>query len=221
MSWKNWKSWVLVAGLVIAAAALYAFTSPDEQLRTDAATSTATTKPRAGVRTPVAGGAVRSRDIDPIRPYRPSATSYSSRRDLFAFVEPPRRPDPVVVPVVVKPEPPPPDSDKDTIPDFRDNCPAVYNPDQTDIDRNGVGAACQQGTEIAPPPPLPPFPYKYIGTFGSAKNQIATFSLNGEVTNVRVGDTFGGQFILRNIGIESVDIGYVGRSEKTRIPIGQ
>jgi hypothetical protein len=74
-----------------------------------------------------------------------------------------------------------------------------------------------------PPPQPPPFPYHYIGTFGTANNPIATFSGNGQLLNVRVGETFDGKFILRGIGIESVEIGFVGFPPdlKTRIPIGQ
>ncbi|MFT4250456.1 MAG: thrombospondin type 3 repeat-containing protein [Candidatus Woesearchaeota archaeon] len=34
------------------------------------------------------------------------------------------------------------DTDCDGIPDYRDNCPLVYNPDQTDTDGDGVGDAC-------------------------------------------------------------------------------
>ena len=79
-----------------------------------------------------------------------------------------------------------------------------------------------------PPPqpaaPVPPqFPYHYIGTFGTPTNLIVTFSGNGQIVNVRVGETVDGKFILRGIGIESVEIGYVGFPPdlKTRIPIGQ
>jgi len=35
-----------------------------------------------------------------------------------------------------------PDSDGDGVPDSRDNCPAVANPDQADADEDGVGDAC-------------------------------------------------------------------------------
>ena len=72
-------------------------------------------------------------------------------------------------------------------------------------------------------PQPPPFGYKYIGTFGPASNPIATFSGNGEIINVRLGETFDGKFILRGIGIESAEIGYVGfpPDVKTRIPLGQ
>ncbi|HEY6843619.1 MAG TPA: hypothetical protein VI391_05575 [Thermoanaerobaculia bacterium] len=75
-----------------------------------------------------------------------------------------------------------------------------------------------------PPKPVPPqFPYHYIGTFGTAANPIATFSGNGQIVNVRVGQTIDGKFILRSIGIESVEISYVGFPPDltTRIPIGQ
>ncbi|MDP2599690.1 MAG: thrombospondin type 3 repeat-containing protein [Deltaproteobacteria bacterium] len=35
-----------------------------------------------------------------------------------------------------------PDGDGDGVPDARDNCPSANNPDQSDINRNGVGDAC-------------------------------------------------------------------------------
>lgn len=84
--------------------------------------------------------------------------------------------------------------------------------------------------DTAPPPPPqpvvpqpPPFPYHYIGTFGTANNPIATFSGDGQILNVRIGQTFDGKFILRGIGIESVEISFVGFPPdlKTRIPLGQ
>ena len=75
-----------------------------------------------------------------------------------------------------------------------------------------------------PPQPVPPqFPYHYIGTFGTAENPIATFSGEGKIVNVHAGEIIDGKFILRGIGIESVEIGYVGfpPEQKTRIAIGQ
>jgi hypothetical protein len=77
---------------------------------------------------------------------------------------------------------------------------------------------------VEPPKPQPPqFPYHYIGTFGTSTNPLATFSGNGQIVNVRVGETIDGKFVLRSIGIESVEIGYVGFPPdlKTRIAIGQ
>jgi Tol biopolymer transport system component len=50
------------------------------------------------------------------------------------------QPDPVIeaTPLV--------DTDGDGVPDIRDNCPLVYNPDQKDSDHDGVGDACDDKT---------------------------------------------------------------------------
>ena len=39
-----------------------------------------------------------------------------------------------------------PDADNDGLPNATDNCPAVFNPDQTDSNLDGVGDACQVGS---------------------------------------------------------------------------
>jgi formylglycine-generating enzyme required for sulfatase activity len=39
------------------------------------------------------------------------------------------------------------DADADSVPDSRDNCPSVPNPDQADCDADGVGDACDQGED--------------------------------------------------------------------------
>ena len=223
--WKNWRTWMLIAGAALAMLAIYAFAAPDTSLQQ---TAVATPDPKASRTRPSTGGrtAVGSpiAGVQSVRDdlLEPESGSYRSKRNLFAFVEPPA-PKVVAPPTpIIQPPPPPPDSDKDGVPDFSDNCPTTPNPDQMDVDRNGIGTACQQGQEIPPPPPLPPFTYKYLGTFGSARNPIASFSSEGEIVNVRVGETFGGRFILRNIGIESVDIGFVGYpADRTqRVPVG-
>jgi hypothetical protein len=222
--WKNWRTWMLIAGVALAMVAIYAFAAPDNSLQPNGpedkkavSPTRVASKDRPTVVTPIAGLESVRDDL-----LEPNSGSYRSKRNLFAFVEPP--PPKVVVPptAIIQPPPAPPDGDKDGIPDFSDNCPTTPNPDQMDVDRNGIGTACQQGQEIPPPPPLPQFPYKYLGTFGSARNPIASFSNEGEIINVRVGETFGGRFILRNIGIESVDIGFVGYpADRTqRVPVG-
>lgn len=48
------------------------------------------------------------------------------------------------------------------------------------------------------------FPYAYIGRFGPDANPIAVFSRDGEIVNARVGETIGGTWTLREIGMESV-----------------
>lgn len=228
MDWNNWKTWLLLAGALVAVFTIYTFASPGSVLKEpdtrppaarvaslDPAPLRAANRPR----TVTTGG------VEPIHLewLEPQSGSYRSNRNLFTFVEPPPPPPP-------GPPPPPPDQDKDGVPDFQDNCPTVWNPDQTDIDRNGIGAACQGSVEIAPPPPPPPAPvppefkYKYLGNFGRPQRPIAAFSGEGQIINVRVGETFGdGKFILRNIGIESVDIGFVGFPPDVtkRVPVGQ
>lgn len=223
MDWMNWKTWTVVALAIIAVFAIYVFAAQNPQpgdpgTAAVRSTNTQTAAARGTARTPTAPG------VEPIRfdwLEAPSG-SFRSDRNLFTYKEPPPPPPP-------PPPAPPPDKDKDGIPDFRDNCVAKPNPDQTDVDGDGIGAACEETAEIAPPPPPPPAPqppvftYRYIGTFGSGANPIATFSQGEEVINARVGDVIGGKFILRGIGIESVEISFVDfpPDRTQRIPLGQ
>jgi hypothetical protein len=207
MDWSNWKTWLLLSGAVLALFAIYVFASPGVPLReAEQPPVVANARPAR----PSAQRSIAPPGVEPLRTdlLEPASGSYSSDRNLFRYVEPPPLPPPPPPKPVV-----PPDRDKDGVPDFQDNCPAAANSDQTDIDRNGVGDACQEGP-IVPPPPPPPQPpafnYTYMGSFGTPARPIAAFSRDGQIVNVRVGETFGGQFILRNIGIESVDIGFVG-----------
>jgi len=54
-------------------------------------------------------------------------------------------------------------------------------------------------------PVLPPFAYRYIGSFGPRDAPFAAFARDGEVVNVRVGETIGG-FTLRRIDADGVDL---------------
>ncbi len=209
------NAWLIVLVAALALYAIYLVARPAGEERTAAAAPTRPAGPRV-----IAPGAAA---IEPIHVewLEPKSGAYKSTRNLFAWVEPP--PPPVYVP---PPPPPPPDRDKDGIADYQDNCPDVANPDQSDVDRNGIGTACQEGAEIPPPPPPPTppgFPYRFLGTFGDPARPIAVFSSGGELFNVRPGETFGGKFILIGVGIESADIGYVGFPPdiRKRIPIGE
>ncbi|HEX7150725.1 MAG TPA: thrombospondin type 3 repeat-containing protein [Thermoanaerobaculia bacterium] len=228
----NWKTWSAAALIIVAVFAIYTFAAPEAPVTAPAANAPNTTTAR---RTPP-----RSANATPASRATPTATttasgdpvvhlewleaqsgSYESRRNLFAYKEPPPPPPPPPV----KPPPPPPDKDGDGIPDFRDNCPDVANPDQQDIDRDGIGTACETEKEIVPPPPPPPLPqftYKYIGTFGNQTNTIASFARDGNIVNARVGDVIEGKFVLRRIGLESVEIGFVGfpPDQRKTIPLG-
>lgn len=226
MNWMNWKTWATVAVLIIAVFAIYVFAAPDRSADTPAPVAAHPAPSSRGANAATTSAASNIAGLEPVHKelLEPQPGRYKSDRNLFAFYEPPPPPPP-------PPPAPPKDKDNDGVPDFKDNCPDKYNPDQADLDHNGVGDVCQPGFVPPPPPPPPPppvpqppqFDYKYIGTFGSARSPLATFTRNGDIVNVRVGDTIDGKFILRGIGIESVEIGYVGfPTDRTdRIPISQ
>jgi hypothetical protein len=228
MDWMNWKTWTAIGAILIVVFAIYSFASNNaiDPIPTPAPARTPATaaarKPRLapGASTPGVP-LLHTEGLDA------QSGSYKSARNLFSYKEPPPPPPPPPI----KAPPPPPDKDNDGVPDFRDNCPTTYNPDQKDDNSNGKGDVCDPDYPAwlaahppQPPVPVPPqFTMKYIGTFGPANNPIATFNGNGEIVNVRVGETIDGKFILRSIGIESVENGYVGfpADQKTRIPLGQ
>jgi len=89
--------------------------------------------------------------------------------------------------------------------------------------------AVQRAPEIVPlpvveePPSAPPpprFTWRFIGTVGPEHNRVAAFARDGEIVTVRTGDTIGGDFVLRAIGIESVEVEPVGSGTgPQRIPL--
>lgn len=226
MDWMNWKTWTTVGVILIAIFAIYSFASTSNSVEPppSPAASRAATAPRPRI---VRSGGTPGVPILHNEWLDAQSGSYKSERNLFAYVVPPPPP----IKPIPPPPPPPPDKDNDGVPDFRDNCPTNYNPDQKDSLAAGKGDVCNPDYPAwlaahppQPPAPVPPqFTMKYIGTFGPANNPIATFNGNGEIVNVRIGETIDGKFVLRSIGIESVEIGYVGfpADVKTRVPLGQ
>jgi hypothetical protein len=95
-------------------------------------------------------------------------------------------------------------------------------PRPTPTPRIAVG----ENGEILPPPP--PFDREYIGHFGPRPTQVAAFRRKGEDSSTEidvaiVGTVLDGVFIVREIGLESVVIGFVGYapSEDTRVPLSE
>ena len=85
------------------------------------------------------------------------------------------------------------------------------------------------GADGEPKSPPPPFDREYIGHFGPGSMQVAAFRRKGEepgsneIDVAVAGTVFDGVFILREIGLESVVIGFVGYapSEDTRVPLSE
>lgn len=71
-----------------------------------------------------------------------------------------------------------------------------------------------QGPPPPPPPPPTPAPpdinFRFIGTFGPKDQPIAVLVAGDKILNARVGDVVFDRFILRRVGYESVDVGFVG-----------
>jgi hypothetical protein len=77
---------------------------------------------------------------------------------------------------------------------------------------------------LPPPTPTPHPPevsFKFIGTFGSKEHPIAVVQQGDQVLNVQTGDKLFGKFILKKVGYESIDVGFVGfpESETRRLGI--
>lgn len=78
---------------------------------------------------------------------------------------------------------------------------------------------------LPPPPPTPtPKPpdisFKFVGTFGPKGHPIAVIQEGDKVYNVRAGDVLFDKFVLRSVGYESIDIGFVGFPETESRRIG-
>jgi len=73
-----------------------------------------------------------------------------------------------------------------------------------------------------PPTPVPPeIPFRFIGTFGPRQSPIAVLIVGDQLVNARAGDVVFDRFILRKVGYESIDVGFVGfaPSETRRLGI--
>ncbi len=126
---------------------------------------------------------------------RPRRAAGDTPRDLFDVREPTLRPPPTPTPA-----PPPP--------------PA---PGEAEF----VGP-------LPPPPPTPtpappPIPFKFIGSFGPRERPIAVLVAGDKIVNARSGDVVFERFVLRKVGYESVDVGFLGFPDTTsrRLGIGQ
>jgi len=67
------------------------------------------------------------------------------------------------------------------------------------------------------PTPRPPeVTFKFLGTFGPRDRPIAVLAQGTETLNAREGDVVFQHFIVRKIGYESIDVGFVGPWKDTK-----
>ncbi len=80
--------------------------------------------------------------------------------------------------------------------------------------RRAAEAQRQQQRPASPPPPPPPpkppaIEFVFLGSFGVSGREIAVFSDGKEILNAFAGDVLRQEFVVRTIGYESADIGFV------------
>ena len=61
-----------------------------------------------------------------------------------------------------------------------------------------------------PPPQPPPVTFQFTGWFGRPKDPVAVIIDGDQMIVVRAGDVLQNKFIIRHVGYESLDVGFVG-----------
>lgn len=61
-----------------------------------------------------------------------------------------------------------------------------------------------------PPPQPPPIDVVYLGSFGTAEKRLAVFSDGADIYNAMAGSVLKDKFVVVQVGLESVDLGFVG-----------
>ncbi|MDX1501021.1 MAG: hypothetical protein R3325_01575 [Thermoanaerobaculia bacterium] len=71
-------------------------------------------------------------------------------------------------------------------------------------------------------PQPPPVDFTYLGSFGPDGGRIAVFTDRAEIYNARVGEVVKEKFVVRGIGYESADIGFLDfpKEPPRRLAIG-
>lgn len=141
--------------------------------------------------------------LEPLEPRADGAVA-EFRRNPFIYGAPPTATPRPVTPLPTQP-------------------PVQRTPSPTPTPRMALGA------DGRPKPPPPPFDREFLGHFGPLRMQVAAFRKTGpdpdlaEIEVAKVGDVMDGIFIVREIGLESVMIGFVGYdpSEDARVPLSE
>ncbi len=102
--------------------------------------------------------------------------------------------------------------------------PPPPKPDPSAAERAAAAARQRQRPAAAPPPrPQPPaIEFVDLGSFGVLGREIAVFSDGKEILNAFAGDVLQKEFVVRSIGYESADIGFVNfpKAPAKRLAVG-
>jgi hypothetical protein len=91
-------------------------------------------------------------------------------------------------------------------------------------DEQAAREAAERAAAQPPPPPVPirpSFPYPFMGYIGPPRDEFAVFKDTKGYFYVRRGEIIMNQFVVLDIGYESVELGYVGTSESVRIGLAE
>lgn len=71
-----------------------------------------------------------------------------------------------------------------------------------------------------PAEPAPPkFPYHFIGRFGHDDDPIVALVSDDRVVIAQAGDTIDGEFVVRSIGLRSIEIGFASHPSTIRLQL--
>lgn len=162
-------------------------------------------------RVPGAGRATarRQQQVDEVVDLRAAelggtARDYKPGRDPWRFVTPPPP----------KPPPPPPPPSAEDI--------ARQREAERLLAEQRAAAEAARIAEMNKPKP-PPFTLQYLGKFGPEERPLAVFTDGKNILNVQEGEVIQGEFIVSQIGLESVEIQFVNFPNwpPQRLPVGR
>jgi len=83
--------------------------------------------------------------------------------------------------------------------------------------RRAMEAQRRQEAMASGRPVLPDLDLKYLGSFGPRQGRLAVFSDGAEIFNALEGGVLKDHFVIRQIGFESVDVGYLDYPDEPAI----
>lgn len=85
-----------------------------------------------------------------------------------------------------------------------------------------VAAPVIAAPQLVEEKPRARFTHRFIGRFGPEGRPIAAFARDGQIVTVRIGDRIDERFVLRSVGMESVEVEAIddGEARTERVALG-